>query len=68
MAESKGEGKIKRKKKVPSKKYKHYDVSSGSVKYKNKICPKCGAGVFMASHSDRETCGKCNYTVMKHKK
>lgn len=32
-----------------------------SGKAKNKNCPKCGPGTFMAEHKDRKTCGKCNY-------
>ena len=43
-----------------------YEVSGHSVKRKNKTCPKCGAGTFMAHHKDRATCGKCMYTE-KHK-
>ena len=27
--------------------------------------PDCGAGVFMAVHSDRTTCGKCSLTYVK---
>jgi small subunit ribosomal protein S27Ae len=45
---------------VTSKAYAYYDASSG-LKRKNKFCPKCGAGVFMANHKDRVTCGKCGY-------
>ncbi len=26
-----------------------------------KHCPKCGAGVRLAQHKDRLTCGKCGY-------
>ena len=37
-----------------------YDTSSG-LKRKNKSCPKCGQGTFMAKHKDRITCGKCGY-------
>jgi small subunit ribosomal protein S27Ae len=37
-------------------------------KAKNRTCPKCGAGVFMAEHKDRFTCGKCSYTEFKSKK
>ena len=29
---------------------------------KNKTCPKCGPGVFLAAHKDREVCGKCGFT------
>ena len=44
-----------------------YDTS-GELKRKNKPCPKCGAGVFMAQHKDRSTCGKCGYTEFSSKK
>ena len=26
------------------------------------FCPKCGAGVFLAKHKDRVSCGRCGYT------
>ena len=29
------------------------------------VCPKCGPGVFMATHGDRVACGKCGYTEFK---
>lgn len=47
------------------KKSTQYEVSEDSVKRKAKFCPKCGAGVFMAEHKNRRTCGKCGYTEMK---
>lgn len=53
--------------KKPKKQKKHkgrwelYE-SSGGLKRKNKSCPKCGQGTFMAQHKDRLTCGKCGYT------
>ncbi|MBW2972405.1 30S ribosomal protein S27ae [Candidatus Woesearchaeota archaeon] len=50
------------KKKPSSKKYKHYEISGNDFKRKNKFCPKCGTGVFLAAHKDRLTCGKCGYT------
>ena len=30
-----------------------------------KACPKCGAGVFLAEHKDRLSCGGCGYTEFK---
>ena len=30
--------------------------------------PDCGAGVFMAAHKDRQTCGKCSLTYVFQKK
>jgi len=44
---------------------KMYEAKGDSVSRKNKFCPKCGAGYFMAVHKDRVTCGKCQYTEMK---
>ncbi len=50
------------KKKKTSTKYKMYSVSGSNLERKNKFCPKCGVGVFLAKHKDRLTCGKCSYT------
>ena len=47
------------------KKSERYDVSDGVIKRKNKFCPKCGPGVFMANHKDRFSCGKCGYFEKK---
>lgn len=44
-----------------------YDVSSNSIKRKNRTCPKCGPGMFMAKHKDRAVCGKCKYTEYSKK-
>ncbi len=52
------------KEKTKIKKSNMYDTS-GELKRKGKFCPKCGAGVFMAEHKDRYTCGKCSYTMKK---
>ncbi len=57
--------KIKGKKQhKPSKSTKKSDYYSGSER-KARTCPKCGPGVFMATHKDRYHCGKCSYTEMK---
>jgi small subunit ribosomal protein S27Ae len=53
--------KKKRKKKITPKVGKFYD--NGELK--KKACPKCGSGVFMASHKDRDYCGKCHYMEKK---
>ena len=42
-----------------------YEISGNSLKRKNKFCPKCGTGFFLALHKDRSTCGKCGYTERK---
>lgn len=51
-------GKKPHKNKPTSKKYAKY--SNG--KREGKLCPRCGAGVFLAMHKNRLHCGKCNYT------
>ncbi len=38
-----------------------YELGGDSLKRKNKSCPKCGPGVFMGSHKDRWSCGKCGF-------
>jgi len=39
------------------------DVKQGQkIERKNKFCPKCGEGVFLAQHKDRLSCGTCKYT------
>jgi small subunit ribosomal protein S27Ae len=52
------------KKKVTSKR-DAYEVSGDKVTRKKPTCPKCGPGVFMATHGDRKSCGKCGYTEFK---
>jgi len=32
---------------------------------KGKTCPRCGAGVKLAEHKDRWSCGKCGYMEKK---
>jgi small subunit ribosomal protein S27Ae len=58
-------GKKPHKRKPGNKIHTAYDVSGGSLKRKNKACPKCGAGTFLAEHKDRNTCGKCGYMEKK---
>ncbi|KAF8668568.1 Ubiquitin protein [Rhizoctonia solani] len=58
--------KIKHKrKKVKMAILKYYKVDSdGKIKRLRRECPnsECGAGIFMAFHSDRQYCGKCGLT------
>jgi small subunit ribosomal protein S27Ae len=43
-----------------------YEVSKdGKVVKKSPTCPRCGDGVFLATHKDRVSCGKCGYTEYK---
>ena len=45
-----------------------YEISGSAIKRKNKSCPKCGKGIFLAQHSNRLTCGKCGYSEFETKK
>jgi len=53
--------KKQKKPKKTSKVSNNYEISGDTLNRKNKFCPKCGVGVFLAQHKDRLTCGKCNY-------
>jgi small subunit ribosomal protein S27Ae len=53
------------KKKPASKVGRVYEIAGGQLKRKNKHCPKCGTGTFLANHKDRWACGKCKYTERK---
>ncbi len=45
-----------------------YTVESDKIVRKRRTCPRCGAGVYLAEHADRYSCGKCGYTEFKKKK
>ena len=51
-------------KKEPVQKRQLYG-EDGKPKDGRRFCPKCGAGVFLAVHGDRLSCGKCGYTEKK---
>ena len=51
--------------KAPKGLWNNFEISGNNATRKNKSCPKCGAGTFMAKHSNRWTCGQCHYTVFE---
>lgn len=54
-------------KKVKLAVLKYYKIGSdGKVERLRRECPEatCGAGVFMAAHSDRMYCGRCSLTLV----
>jgi small subunit ribosomal protein S27Ae len=55
-------------KKATSGRWTKYELAGTTLKRKGKFCPKCGAGMFLAEHKDRVTCGNCGYTEFKTKK
>lgn len=52
-------------KKGNSTKGRMYEIKDGKAVKKSPTCPRCGDGVFLASHKDRLSCGKCGYTEYK---
>ena len=60
-------GKKPHKNKPTSKRYTHYKSDGSSFK-RSRMCPRCGAGIFLANHGNRLHCGKCNYTEFLEKK
>ena len=72
MAKKKGggekKGKKTRKKTTNVKKSEFYTISNNSVERLGKDCPKCGVGVKMAAHKEKDNktrfaCGKCGLTT-----
>ncbi len=63
-----------RHKNIPMRVLKFYKVEGDEedlkVTHDRMECPhpNCGAGVFMANHKDRRTCGKCSLTYVLDKK
>ena len=55
------------KNKLTSKKYSKYTIKDNQIE-KKPACPRCGAGIFLAQHKGRQTCGSCGYTVFETKK
>jgi len=52
----------KEKAKKKSGKWNLYQKTGGKLERKNKSCPKCGSGTFMAKHASRSYCGNCHMT------
>jgi len=55
------------KKKALKGRWNLYEKSGDKITRKNKSCPKCGDGTFMAKHANRVTCGFCRYTEFSSK-
>lgn len=56
-----GEGKKPHKNKPTGKKYSKYKIEGDKV-IREKVCPRCGPGTFLAQGNNRLYCGKCHYT------
>ena len=60
--------------KAPAKKgppttgaWKLFEKKGDALVRKNKSCPKCGTGFFLANHKDRLVCGACGYAEFMKK-
>jgi ubiquitin-small subunit ribosomal protein S27Ae len=70
MAKKKGkvkQGKKEHKNKKTSKKYLKYKIEGDKVT-RERVCPRCGPGIFLMMAKDRSYCGKCHYVEFKSKK
>ncbi len=54
-------GKKEHKNKPTSKKYSKYTIDGDNIK-REKVCPRCGPGVFLMQADNRLYCGRCHYT------
>ncbi|MEK6970352.1 MAG: 30S ribosomal protein S27ae [archaeon] len=44
-----------------------YAITGHDIKRSKRACPKCGPGVFLAQHENRESCGNCGFLEWKKK-
>ncbi|HZX34383.1 MAG TPA: 30S ribosomal protein S27ae [archaeon] len=65
MAEKEAKGKNEKGKNKKMKKGSYYKMQGEAIERKNRFCPKCGPGVFMAAHASRMHCGNCGYTEFR---
>ena len=65
-AKANKKGKKPHKNKPTSKKYTKYKIVGDKVT-REKCCPRCGPGIFLADHKTRLYCGKCHYTEFMKK-
>ncbi|MGK0208800.1 MAG: small subunit ribosomal protein S27Ae [Patescibacteria group bacterium] len=63
---SKIKGKSKHKNKPTSKRYTKYKID-GDKLIREKCCPRCGPGIFLAGGANRLYCGRCHYTEFTKK-
>jgi small subunit ribosomal protein S27Ae len=45
--------------------HKFYKIEGEKLTRVRRECPRCGRGVFMAEHKNRNTCGKCGFTEFR---
>ena len=62
MKPRKGKKPVSKSKHKKSQVWKKYKIEGGKAVKKGRVCPRCGSGVFMAEHKNRNVCGKCGYS------
>ena len=45
--------------------YKYFKIEGDKTTKLKKNCSRCGKGVALSEHKDRNTCGKCGLTEFK---
>jgi small subunit ribosomal protein S27Ae len=65
--EKERKGKRPKKKHEKKKKGEYYTLKEERIEKRKPFCPRCGAGVFMAEHKNRLSCGRCGFTEWKSK-
>jgi len=60
-------GKKPHKNKPTSRKYAKYKIE-GNKATRQRVCPRCGAGIFLMMAKNRVYCGKCHYSEFESKK
>ncbi|MCD6371110.1 MAG: 30S ribosomal protein S27ae [Candidatus Aenigmarchaeota archaeon] len=50
-----------------------YKIENGKLVRLGKVCPRCGDGIFMAEHKEKDRkiryfCGKCKLTIWENPK
>ncbi|MEM3091322.1 MAG: 30S ribosomal protein S27ae [Candidatus Pacearchaeota archaeon] len=67
MPKDSKKGKKPHKNKPTSKKYTKYKINNGKI-IRERVCPRCGPGVFLMVTKERVYCGKCHYSEFLIKK
>lgn len=44
---------------------KFYEIQGNKLIRKRTSCPRCGPGIWLAKHKDRNYCGRCGWTEFK---
>ncbi|HOT94949.1 MAG TPA: 30S ribosomal protein S27ae [Methanoregulaceae archaeon] len=51
--------------KVAVKRSSYFAIEGEKATLRRRYCPRCGTGVVLAEHADRDACGRCGYTEFR---